>query len=600
MVDRSLDKAITGGCQETSRHAPTGEPTSAERSDELIAHSATDAGYTFDDLVDRLLSQPMSKSDVKYSAIFLCLYRKFAAPADLLTAIIDRFEALEEEDNPQMLRITSQLRHLGIVAQWVAGYPGDFAHPFTRRRMTEFVATLASNRVFAVAAKELGYYLEVISNDDETFWAYSDIRGETADTIYTALGNVSIQSPKSTSDVSFTAGDPGKRYDRVSSDKSLSKSARHSATSSDSSVVGRSGSNSTGSVHTLLSGLESAQRQAELLVPVPRNPLTKAQWHQFMETADEDIARELTRIDWIMFSSIRPRDLVRHVSCRPGRKDRWKSLEHVDRMIGQFNHVAYWVTNVVLLREKPKHRAKALEKFMNLAWVSVEHHNGIATLLTLSQKLRYLNNYNSLGAVIAGINGGAVLRLTQTRELVTHQAQKDFMRLEILMGTQKSHFAYRLAWENTSTERIPFLPLHRRDLVSAEQGNRTFIGERINWKKFEVMGEVILGIQKSQDTPYPSIQRNEEIQRMFLESRITKDDDVCPDLTFIPPPPGPCRVAPPIPSFKRPQAGSFVYEPPLIIYHVAPLSPLIGESTDEQCAGTICTEHRTGGTRGQR
>jgi len=94
------------------------------------------------------------------------------------------------------------------------------------------------------------------------------------------------------------------------------------------------------------------------------------------------------------------------------------------------------------------------------------------------------------------------------------------------MGTQKSHFAYRLAWENTSSERIPFLPLHRRDLVSAEQGNKTFIGDRINWKKFEVMGEVIVGIQKSQDTPYPSIPRDEDIQRLVLESRIIKDDDV--------------------------------------------------------------------------
>lgn len=109
------------------------------------------------------------------------------------------------------------------------------------------------------------------------------------------------------------------------------------------------------------------------------------------------------------------------------------------------------------------------------------------------------------------------------------------MRLEILMGTQKSHFAYRLAWENTSSERIPFLPLHRRDLVSAEQGNKTFIGNRINWKKFEVMGEVIVGIQKSQGTPYAIIARDEDIQRLVLESRITKDDDVSTSLFLSPP-----------------------------------------------------------------
>ena len=103
------------------------------------------------------------------------------------------------------------------------------------------------------------------------------------------------------------------------------------------------------------------------------------------------------------------------------------------------------------------------------------------------------------------------------------------MRLEILMGTQRSHFAYRLAWENTSSERIPFLPLHRRDLVSAEEGNRTFVagaGHLINWKKFEVMGEVIVGIQKSLGTAYPNMARNEDIQRLILEGRFCKDDDV--------------------------------------------------------------------------
>ena len=342
---------------------------------EAPVRSCKDAGYSFDDLVDRLLSQPMSKSDAKYAAIFLCLYRKFAAPADLLTSIIDRFEALDEDDNAQMLRISSQLRHLSIMAQWVAGYPGDFAHPLTRRRMTEFVASLASNRVFAVAAKEMGYHLEVISNDDDTNWACSDASRARTNTMDTVSSTSSIQISTSTLDAKSPADDAGRYYDSTTDGKTLGSSTRHSATSSDSSIVGRSGSNSTGSVQALPNTVESAQRQAQLLVPNPRHPLTKIQWHQFMETSDEDIARELTRIDWIMFSSIRPRDLVRHVSSPANQKGKCRSLEHIDRMTEQFNHVAYWVTNIILLREKPKHRAKALEKFMDLAWVSVQNHD---------------------------------------------------------------------------------------------------------------------------------------------------------------------------------------------------------------------------------
>lgn len=137
------------------------------------------------------------------------------------------------------------------------------------------------------------------------------------------------------------------------------------------------------------------------------NTLTKIQWHQFMEITDEQVARELTRIDWIMYSSIRPRDLIRDVSLPAEQKEKCTSLEHVNRMVQHFNHIAYWVANMILLRDKPKHRAKTLEKFMGVAW-----------------KLRHLNNYNSLGAVVAGINGTAVHRLTQTRELIRPQSQR--------------------------------------------------------------------------------------------------------------------------------------------------------------------------------
>ncbi len=150
-------------------------------------------------------------------------------------------------------------------------------------------------------------------------------------------------------------------------------------------------------------------------------------------------------------------------------------------------------------------------------------------MLTKVQKLRELNNYNALGAVLAGINGTAVHRLMATRDLVSPAVLKDFMKLEILMGTQKSHFAYRLAWDNSSSEKIPFLPLLLRDLVSAEEGNKSYMDSdhhRINWKKFEIMGDVILGMQNAQRTPYPAIPKNEEIRVLVLDGKLVRDDDV--------------------------------------------------------------------------
>ena len=129
---------------------------------------------------------------------------------------------------------------------------------------------------------------------------------------------------------------------------------------------------------------------------------------------------------------------------------------------------------------------------------------------------------------MAGINGNSIYRLVQTRELVTPKAQKEFMRLEILMGTQKGHFAYRLAWRNTSSPRIPFLPLHRRDLISGDEGNRTYLDEqqsRINWKKFDIMGDVIVTIQRSLANPYPELEQRSDVQHMILDHHV-RDDDV--------------------------------------------------------------------------
>ena len=498
-------------------------------SDLRLAESDTRVvGQTFNDLVDRLLSQPMSKSDTKFRAVFLCLYRKFAAPGELMSAIIGRFEDVNRGEYPQIQSLGSQLRYLGILAQWLREYPGDFAHHPTRQRISVFIAGLESSRVFAVAAKEMGTLLELVYEDDDTEWACSDV---------TASARAGAgEQPLSSDRIASKGKDVAFNYNQVITDASVrdwdakNRIISHSKSPSSSSSTGRPSSRSESSSSTILNPVEEARRQAQLLTPVAQNPITKVQWHEFMEIPGEDIARELTRIDWIMFSSIRPRDLVRHVSLSVDQKEKCKGLENVNRMINQFQHVAFWVANIILLRDKPKHRAKALEKFMSLAWVSQVLSTLRRYYLTSNlKKLRQLNNYNSLGAIIAGINGTAVYRLAQTRELVSQQIQKDFMRLEILMGTQKSHFAYRLAWENTSSERIPFLPIHRRDLVSAEEGNQTYIGDkldRINWKKFEIMGDVIVGMQKSQGTPYSNIARNAEVQRLMLDGKFSKDEDV--------------------------------------------------------------------------
>ncbi|KAM0440786.1 hypothetical protein ACHAPT_000087 [Fusarium lateritium] len=459
--------------------------------DNILEKQAKMAGVTFDELVDRLLAPRLSRADSNFSDVFLCLYRKFAAPGELFSAILTRLDKVRDDKTAHYLSKTAtQLRIIEVVAKWVSSYPGDFARPQTRRNLEEFIRHLSTEPIFSIAAQHMRRNLQFnVVEDDDTGWANSD---ETSDKLASEI--LSKEMSELSSGVSVLT---------VESDID----GRPSGSSEISLATGGSSAGSQVHFHTY----DDYERAAAVLEPTDNLPMNKFRYHIFMDIPDDDVADELTRIDWIMFSSIRIRDFVRHVSLSTAQKEKCKSLRNVNRMIGHFNHIAKWVANMILLRDKAKHRAQILEKFMNIAL-----------------KLRQLNNYNGLAAVLAGVNGTAIHRLTQTRSLVPPEVQKRFARLGILMGTQKSHFAYRLAWENSPLPRIPFIPLHRRDLVSAEEGSKTFVGsegDRINWKKFEVLGEVLLPIMKSQGTAYPNLSKHDTARELILGCRMPTDEE---------------------------------------------------------------------------
>ena len=469
-------------------------PILQRNDDSNVEKQSRVAGIAFDDLVERLLAPRLSRADNNFSDVFLCLFRKFATPGELFAAILTRLDRVRDDKTAHYLSKTAtQLRIIEVVAKWVSLYPGDFARLATRRNLEDFIRHLSTEPIFAIAAQQMRRNLHLhVVEDDDTGWANADDADD-------KLASQILQKDMTdaTPDVSLLAFEDD-------------SNSRPSESSEPASLIDR-GSGGDGG-HFQFHSYEEYEREAANLEPTDHLPMNKFRYHIFMDIKDNDIADELTRIDWIMFSSIRVRDFVRHVSLPTAQKEKCKSLQNVNRMTNHFNHIAQWVANMILLRDKAKHRAQILEKFMLIAL-----------------RLRQLNNYNGLAAVLAGINGIAIHRLAQTKALVPEGVHRRFARLEILMGSQKSHFAYRLAWENSPLPRIPLIPLHRRDLVTAEEGSKTFVGlkgDRINWKKFEVLGEVLLPIMKSQGTPYPNLARNNDTREIILGCRMPTDDEV--------------------------------------------------------------------------
>ncbi|KAI1623045.1 rap guanine nucleotide exchange factor 4 [Exophiala viscosa] len=480
-----------------------GPPLSSLKIEDKARH---DAGVSFKELVEKLLILPANKVDSKFVPSFLCLYRAFATPQKLLAAVIDQFVAIEKSNMVHFSKVAEMLRYLQVLAQWTATYPGDFAEGPARDLAVAFVQNIEKSKVFAPAAREISNNLDTLVPDEDAEWAYNDAPSPRK-TPTSSSGNLQAlhnELPKQFRRVSKDEDDSEDEGDGTNSSAPGSN-----APSASSSIIKPYNSSSQSASN--FAQLENAKVQADRLKLIPHIRLSKMQWHQFMEIPVEDLAKEITRIDWTMYSAIRPRDFVRHVFLSTEQRRRSRTVDNISAMVKHFNHLALFVSGMVLLRDKPEHRARALEKFMALAW-----------------KVRQLNNYNSLGAIVAGITGHEIARLTATRDIVPPEVQKQFLRLTILMGTSRSHAAYRMAWDNSFQERIPFLPLVRQDLTMAASANQTFINNNVNWKKFEIMGEVIVGLQKSLETPYTFPQRSnrtEEITRLLLETKILEESE---------------------------------------------------------------------------
>jgi hypothetical protein len=151
-------------------------PILQRNDDTFFDKPAKVAGISFDELVDRLLSQNMSRADNNFADIFLCLYRKFAAPSQLFAAILSRLEAATNDKNTHYLTRTAvQLRIITVVTKWISTYPGDFARPMSHRNLDAFITQLSGEPVFASAAQEMRNQLQNrVVEDDDTGWARTD------------------------------------------------------------------------------------------------------------------------------------------------------------------------------------------------------------------------------------------------------------------------------------------------------------------------------------------------------------------------------------------------------------------------------------------
>lgn len=111
-------------------------------------------------------------------------------------------------------------------------------------------------------------------------------------------------------------------------------------------------------------------------------------------------------------------------------------------MTKQFNALSGWVITVICTTERLKDRVMVLKKF-----------------LTIAEKLHDLGNYNSMMAILSGLDRGPVYRMKDTMAAISSNRKYALIYADIksLANPKGNYSALRQAIKNQQLPVIPYL-----------------------------------------------------------------------------------------------------------------------------------------------
>jgi hypothetical protein len=236
-----------------------------------------------------------------------------------------------------------------------------------------------------------------------------------------------------------------------------------------------------------------------------------------MDIHPEEIARQLTLIEWNIWEKIQPWECLGLAWMK---KDKARRSPHVLALIERFNYVSGWVATSICSQEQVKKRSKFIQKLIDVA-------NG----------LRNLGNLNGVMEIVSGLNRGPVYRLKQSWDDVPSSSKKIFEELKGITDRQKNFANMRKYLKKVNPPCIPYLGLYLTDLTFIEEGNQDLLNGLINFFKRHQVSETIRTIKQYQTKPY-ALEPVQFIQDKLQRARIFDEDTLYEMSEYLEPRPG--------------------------------------------------------------
>ncbi|GMT24924.1 hypothetical protein PFISCL1PPCAC_16221, partial [Pristionchus fissidentatus] len=224
--------------------------------------------------------------------------------------------------------------------------------------------------------------------------------------------------------------------------------------------------------------------RSDTLVPDDLAPelLKEAQSHLLNLNAHV-VACQLTLQDFASFSSIQPTEYVDNLFQLESRYG-WARLSDFERL---FNREMWWVGSEICAEKNVGKRAKLIKKFIKVA-----------------RYCRDLRNFNSMFAIMSGLDKPAVRRLHASWDRVGSKYIRWLEEVHTLVDPSRNMSRYRqhLATVSHDPPVIPIYPVLKKDLTFMHEGNPTYTEKLVNFEKLRLIARAIRAVGKLSSAPY--------------------------------------------------------------------------------------------------
>jgi len=217
---------------------------------------------------------------------------------------------------------------------------------------------------------------------------------------------------------------------------------------------------------------------------VPKNIFSRTL--SISDVAPVEIARQLTLIEFNLFSQIKPREFMFH--SMPGNVDR----PNIEVCRARFEFLSHRWLPRQFRGLNTKQRLKLLKR-----------------LIVVAQELLKLNNFNTLVALLLAMNS-----FVHLVDMLQAGKKKDLLALDEIRVSE--HLYLARVFRNTNNPRIPYLNYHLKKIYSAEVRLPSLTNGLTNFSKCKFVHSIISNLVRYQQTPY-NLQPVTQIAKLLMD-----------------------------------------------------------------------------------